>query len=171
MKSALITALALAMSLGMSGHGQAAPAGGGAKGGSMVLATIIQSGSTNARGYTVAIHDDGSATAVFSGEARPGSTPEPSSAGAQRFPPGTVDAKRLQTLLDKVGDVSRIPTGFCPKSVSFGTRTRISYGGKTSSDLQCVHSAADADDSARELAKFVQETLGQLHINTLKRRP
>ena len=132
-----------------------------------ILATITQSRSTNTRGYKVVIRDDGSATAETGGAslALP-AEPSPS----QQFPPGSIDTKTLRRLLTEIGDVSRIPTGGCAKSVSFGTRTQITYAGKTSGDLQCVRPPESGDDRAsveasKELSKFVQTTLSQLKVN------
>ena len=132
-----------------------------------ILATITQSRSTNTRGYKVVIRNDGSATAEIGG-ASFGLRTEPSR--SQQFPPGTIDTKMLQRLLTEIGDVSRIPTGGCAKSVSFGTRTEITYAGKTSGDLQCIRQPASGGDQARlqaseDLGKFVQDTLSQLKIN------
>jgi hypothetical protein len=132
-----------------------------------ILATITQSRSTNTRGYKVVIRNDGSATAEIGG-ASFGLRTEPSR--SQQFPPGTIDTKMLQRLLTEIGDVSRIPTGGCAKSVSFGTRTEITYAGKTSGDLQCIRpQASDADQAplkpSEDLGRFVQTTLGQLKIN------
>src|SRR6266852_2809432 len=89
-----------------------------------ILATITQSRSTNTRGYKVVIHNDGSATAEIGGASLALRT-EPSR--SQQFPPGAIDTKTLRHLLTEIGDVSRIPTGGCPKSVSFGTRIQITY--------------------------------------------
>jgi len=132
-----------------------------------ILATITQSRSTNTRGYKVVIRNDGSATAEI-GDASFGLRTEPSR--SQQFPPGTIDTKMLQRLLTEIGDVSRIPTGGCAKSVSFGTRTEITYAGKTSGDLRCIRpQASDADQAplkaSEDLGRFVQTTLGQLKIN------
>lgn len=131
-----------------------------------ILAIITQSRSTNTRGYNVVIHDDGSATAEIGG-ANFGLHTEPSR--SQRFPPGTIDTKTLRRLLTEIGDVSRVPTGGCAKSVSFGTRTQITYASKTSGDLQCIRrQASDVDQAplqaAEDLGRFVQTTLGQLKI-------
>lgn len=130
------------------------------------LATILQSRSTNSRAYKVVILDDGSATAEIGG-AGPNFRIEPPR--SQRFPPGTIDTKKLRGLLTEIGDVSRIPTGVCAKSVSFGTHTRISYAGKTSGDLQCIRRQAAGGDQAlleasEDLGRFVQTTLSQLKI-------
>ena len=131
------------------------------------LATIIQSRSTNTRAYKVVIHNDGSATAEISGG---GLAFRPEPPRTQEFPPGTIDTKTLGRLLTEIGDVSNIPTGSCAKSVSFGTRTQIEYGGKTSTDLQCIGQQASGGEQAPlqasvELGKFVQATLHQLKIN------
>jgi len=130
-----------------------------------ILAIITQSRSTNSRGYKVVIHNDGSATAEIGGTSL---RIEPSR--SQQFPPGTIDIKTLRRLLTQIGDVSRIPTGSCAKSVSFGTRTQITYASKTSGDLQCIRQQASDGDHAplqvsEDLGRFVQTTLGLLKIN------
>ena len=131
------------------------------------LASITQSRSTNTRGYKVVIRDDGSATAEIGGASLALRTePSPS----QQFPPGAIDTKTLRRLLTEIGDVSKIPTGSCPKSVSFGTRTQITYAGKTSGDLQCIRAQTSNVDQAElqaseALGRFVQTALGQLKIN------
>jgi len=133
-----------------------------------ILATVIQSRSTNSRGYKLVIFDDGSATAKIgagAGMAAPAAAPAP-----LQFPSGTIDTKTLRRLLTAIGDVTRIPTGGCMKSVSFGTRTLITYAKKTSGDLQCIRETeADGDQAllqaSRDLGEFVQTTLGHLKIN------
>ena len=130
-----------------------------------VLAVITQSRSTNTRGYTVTIHNDGSATAEIEGATVAGRAEPPRS---QQFPAGTIDAKTLRNLLTEIGDVSKIPTGGSAKSVSFGTRTEITYAGKTSGDLQCVRQEPSGGTQAQadeELGRFVQTTLGQLKVD------
>jgi hypothetical protein len=131
-----------------------------------ILATITQSGSTNTRGYKVVIYNDGSATAEIGGASIALRTVPSRS----QFPSGTIDTKTLRRLLTEIGDVSRIPTGGCAKSVSFGTRTQITYASKTSGDLQCIRQqASDVDQvplqASQDLGRFVQTTLGQLKIN------
>jgi len=143
-------------------------------GGKKVLATIIQSRSTNTLPYTVAIYRDGSATAKITGvsagiRSQVQQSPQPSPA-PQEFPPRTIDTKTLRHLLTEIQDVSRIPTGTCPKSVSFGTRTQISYAGKTSGDLQCVREPSTGADqtllqTSQDLSRFVQTTLRELKID------
>jgi hypothetical protein len=141
-----------------------APAGQEAKQGA--LATIIQSRSTNTRAYKVAIHNDGSATVEF-----PEASADPRRDLPVQFPPGAIDIVTLRRLLAEIGDVSRIQTGDCAKSASFGTSTQISYAGKTSGDLQCIlHEALGGDqvllDSSEELGRFVQSVLSQLKIDS-----
>jgi len=132
-----------------------------------VLATITQSRSTNTLGYRIVIYNDGSATAEIGGASSALRT-EPSR--WQQFPPGAIDTKTLRRLLTEIGDVSKIPTGGCAKSVSFGTRTQITYASKTSGDLQCIRQQASNGDQApqqasEDLGRFVQTTFGQLKIN------
>jgi hypothetical protein len=136
----------------------------GAKG---ILTTITQSRSTNTVGYRILIYNDGSATAEIAGASSVRRT-EPSR--SQEFPPGAIDTKTLRSLLTKIGDVSKIPTGGCAKSVSFGTRTQITYASKTSGDLQCIRPQASDGNQAplqasENLGRFVKTTLGRLKIN------
>jgi hypothetical protein len=146
---------------------QAAPSGREAKPGPQAnLAVIIQSGSTNTRAYKVAIHNDGSATVEFSEAVSDSRRDLPG-----QFPPATIDVVTLRRLLAEIGDVSRIQTGDCAKSASFGTRTQISYAGKTSGDLQCIlHEALGGDqvllDSSEDLGRFVQSVLSQLKTDS-----
>jgi hypothetical protein len=132
----------------------------------VVLATILQSGSTNSRAFRVAIHNDGSATVEFED-----ASSNSSGDSAQQFPHGTIDVVTLSRLLTDIGDVSRIQTGGCAKSASFGTRTQISYAGKASGDLQCIlHESLGGDQvllhSSEDLGRFVQGVLGQLKIDS-----
>ena len=174
----LATCLALAGLLQVApGIAHLAPAGAGRSGlpagqqmtknAEGVLAVITQSRSTNTLGYRLSIHNDGSAVAEIGAA---GSRATAGRSRSQQFPPGTVDVATLRRLLDAIGDVGRIPTGFCPKSASFGTQTRITSGGKTSGDLQCVRAQPSEVDRApleasEDLAKFVRTTLGTLKIN------
>jgi len=131
-----------------------------------ILATIINSGSTNTSGYTVVIHNDGSASSVIRGKLDP-------MVETREFPPGTIDTKTLLCLLTAIGDVSAIPTALCAKPVSFATTTTISYAGKTSGDLQSIPQQASGGDQAllqesKDLYGFVQTMLSQLKINDMR---
>ena len=132
-----------------------------------ILASITQSPSTNTLGYRIFIYGDGSATAEIAG-----ASPAPGTelSRSQQFPPGAIDTKTLRRLLTEIGDVSKIPTGGCAKSASFGTRTQITYASKTSGDLQCIRQQGSDGDQApqqasEDLGRFVKTTLGQLKIN------
>lgn len=138
-----------------------------------ILVTIVQSRSTNSRGFRVVIYRDGSATATINGAGFVTHADEPR---AQSYPAGSVEVNKLGSLLEKIGDVSRIPTGHCAKSVSFGTTTTIMYAGKTSGDLQCLREMSPGGDSssfgnAQELKQFVQTTLAELKINDRRIAP
>jgi len=151
-------------------QGTAAPRGK-SEGSAKYLATIIRSGSTNTRPYKVFIHANGSATVQLLGGSSSVLNPQSTPLREKHLPSGTIDAKTLRKLLGDVADVSKILTGSCPKSVSFGTRIQISYAGKTSGDLQCilVDTSHGADNSKVEpgqaLGKFVENTLRDLKIN------
>lgn len=128
-----------------------------------VLATIMQSGCTNTCAYDVAISDDGSATATTIATTH-------SLVTEQKFPAGTIDTATLRDLLTEIRDVSRIPTGICPKPASFATTTRITYAGKTSGDLQCIQQPESGGDQAllhesEQLARLVLTILVQLKLD------
>jgi len=128
-----------------------------------VLATIMQSGCTNTCGYNVEILTDGSATVATIATTH-------SLVTTQQFPAGTIDTQPLQELLTEIGDVSKIPTGFQPKPVSFATTTKIAYAGNTSGDLQCVEQSAPGGDQtllheSEHLARLVLAILVQLKFD------
>ena len=82
----------------------------------------------------------------------------------------SIDTKTLRCLLTEMGDVSKIPTGGCATSVSFGTRTQITCAGKATGDLQCIQQQASNVDqvalqASEALGRFVQTTLVRLKIN------
>jgi len=117
-----------------------------------VLATIIESGSTNTIGYIVAINDHGSATAQI--DCRFDLPPR-----SQQFPPGTFDTTCLHSLLRRIGGVSEIPI----------ETIEISDAGKTSGNLRSIEQQPSRYDQARlqaakDLAKLLQATLSQLKI-------
>lgn len=93
-------------------------------------ATIVNSGSTNTPGYTIAVRSDGSATLAVRGRlgmpANPPKSFSVSSTVAQQF------MDDLKAARD--GHAAGQP---CMKSASFGTTTRVTWHGWTSPDLQC----------------------------------
>lgn len=122
-----------------------------------IMATINVSGSTNTLPYSITIYSDGSAKAVVQG-----------SNSGQTLPASTINVQALQDLLNQTGDVSKITTGFCAKSVSFGTTTTISYNGKTSGDLQCIKTDASTPQAYKYLVNFVINLQAEFKINTAR---
>jgi hypothetical protein len=104
----------------------------------VALATVTETISTNSDGYTFTLYDDGSAEGAVSSLSRTGGITR----APCHLPPLVPLVLTCLDWLAQAGDISRIPTfNYCPKSVSFGTRTYITYGGSTSVDLQCIDPA------------------------------
>lgn len=130
----------LALVLGCSGSdalttGSVTPAADGG-----VVALIKVSASTNSAEIDVTVYSDGSANRTI-GPARNSDldgTPA-------MFPPGQPAVAQFLADLDAVGSVAAIPIGQCGKSVSFGTTTTVTAGGKTSGDLQCLSNPTPAE--------------------------
>ena len=114
-------------------------------------ASIHVTQSTNTSAIDVVAFDDGSAERTL-GASRDGGTtgldPAPKS-----YPPLSPEVLAFLCDLRAVGDVSAIPADpgrpyptlpGCAKSVSFGTVTTVSAGGKTSGDLQCLDNPSAA---------------------------
>jgi hypothetical protein len=122
----------------------------------VVVAIIDQSASTNARSSEVLVYSDGSAIrtvgpAMGGFVLSPDGGPLPMGPSPAAFPPGSPEGVQFLADLAAVGDVSNIPTSWCPKSVSFGTTTIVWANGKQSGDLQC----ADAPSPAQ--AAFISD--------------
>ena len=86
---------------------------------------IVNSGSTNMLGFTIAVAADGTATLTM-----------------QQHAPKTVHltASTLKKLLADLAAARRTTTASgssCIKSASFGSATRIAWQGWTSPDLEC----------------------------------
>jgi hypothetical protein len=114
-------------------------------------AKITLSRSTNSPEVDVVVLADGSAERTLAG---------PSGVlndGPQSYPPGSPEVNAFLSDLAALGDVSAIPTGKCPKSVSFGTTTTVTVGAATSGDLQCL---VDPTPAATALAQDCQILLG-----------
>lgn len=93
-------------------------------------ATIVDSGSTNANGYTIHVTSDGNASVEY--QPRGGSpigTPK-------RFTvPAATTARFFADLgAARKGNMATVP---CMKSVSFGTTLKVTWQGWTSPDLTC----------------------------------
>lgn len=93
-------------------------------------ATIVDSGSTNANGYTIRVGSDGNASVTYA--PRGGS-----SIGApKRFTvPAATTARFFADLAAaRKGNAASVP---CMKSVSFGSTLKVMWQGWTSPDLTC----------------------------------
>jgi hypothetical protein len=93
-------------------------------------AMIVDSGSTNANGYTIHITADGNASVTF--QPRGGSpigTPKPFTV------PAATTARFFSDLAAaRKGNLATVP---CMKPVSFGTTLKVTWQGWTSPDLTC----------------------------------
>jgi hypothetical protein len=131
----------LALVLGCHGSdalttGSIAPADGG------VVALIKVSASTNSAEIDVTVYSDGSANRTIGPARNSVLDGQPA-----MFLPGQPAVANFIADLDTVGNVAAIPIGQCGKSVSFGTTTTVTAGGKTSGDLQCLSNPTAAETS------------------------
>ena len=94
------------------------------------VAVIQDSGSTNSAGYTLAVHRSGRI------DVRTAHAPLTHPKVPSRL------VARLYADLARIGPVAALPAEACMKSVSFGTRLTLAYGGQQSPDLSCGESAA-----------------------------
>jgi hypothetical protein len=103
----------------------------------VLAASIRVSRSTNSSEIDVVVYSDGSAERTLGPHNPAGTTsldPPPKS-----YPPASLEVMTFLADLAGTGDISTLPVvSDCPKSVSFGTETTISAGGKTSVDMQCL---------------------------------
>lgn len=93
-------------------------------------ATIVDSGSTNANGYTIRVGSDGNASVTY--EPRGGS---PIGAPKRFTVPAATTARFFADLAAaRKGNAVTVP---CMKSVSFGSTLKVTWRGWTSPDLTC----------------------------------
>jgi hypothetical protein len=105
------------------------------------VATIVNSGSTNTRGYMIQVSRAGTATVdAHDGDATRQANVEPEL------------ASRLFGALDAAKPLDALASRHCMKSVSFGYSIRIRYGGVSSPDLTCA-----GDDRSQQLAALASE--------------
>jgi len=116
------------------------------------LAVIVNSGSTNAAGYTMAAHRGGKIDVMLAD----------SPVAHPKIPAKLV--ARLYMDLARTGPLDALPVAHCMKSVSFGTRTSLQYDGATSPDLSCPGS-----DAARQLNADANAIVSAANINTHRR--
>lgn len=111
-------------------------------------AFIHNSGSTNAAGFGIVVHPDGTADVADA------------TSGMQHKIVGRAQTKWLFAHLGAARPFADLHAGGCMKSASFGTTTTISYDGATTPDLSC----AAGDPSVRELMRTVGVIENQLGI-------
>lgn len=93
-------------------------------------ATIVDSGSTNANGYTIHISSDGNASVTY--QPRGGN---PIGAPKTFTVPAATTARFFADLAAaRKGNAATVP---CMKPVSFGTTLKVTWQGWTSPDLTC----------------------------------
>lgn len=105
-----------------------------------VVATIKVSASTNSAEIDVTVYSDGSANRTIGPARNSALDGKPA-----MFLPGQPAVTQFLADVDAVGNVAAIPIGQCGKSVSFGTTTTITAGGKTSGHLQCLDNPTPAE--------------------------
>jgi hypothetical protein len=92
---------------------------------------LNNSGSTNVAGWKLIINPDGSGNLVSQ-------SGHPINYGSKFYPAGTFPVSNLTAIIEQFGGASKIPTGNCVKSASFGSTTTLSYNGSTSGDVSCI---------------------------------
>jgi hypothetical protein len=120
-------------------------------------ADILNSGSTNTRGYVLHVGRSGSILV----DAQDG-------AGFHSASTSPDLAGRFFEALAAAQPFSDLPLGRCMKSASFGYSVRIRYAGETTPDLTCAISAEE-----KALASLASEIARDAHVSdfSLRRRP
>jgi hypothetical protein len=95
---------------------------------------IANSGSTNSNAWLLTINQDGSGSIAYQQRGYANGNANPKNA---TFMAGTFSIGNLTAMLNQI-NVSDVGRGSCAHSVSFGTITTISYGGRTSGDVYCL---------------------------------
>jgi hypothetical protein len=91
---------------------------------------IVNSGSTNTAGYSITVEKSGRAEYVS--RPRRGQAPRKVQKEISR-----ALAERLFRDVAAARPLAELPVRHCAKSVSFGTRTTVIWGGEESPDLSC----------------------------------
>ncbi len=116
-------------------------------------AVIRNSGSTNAAGYAIIVHPDGSVEIDQAGVVSRATLERP-------------QTKWLFAKLQADSPISNLVSAHCMRSMSFGSTTRVTYRGATTGDLGCTF-----DPAARELKRTVDVIAAQLGVSMRGRRP
>lgn len=113
-------------------------------------ANIVNSGSTNANGFRIAVDSSGAGeyTVTPRGHRKQDDAPPP----LRRTIPDAL-VRRFYKDLEAAQPLSQLPHRGCFKSASFGTTLKIEFGDQESPDLSCPEEdprmqalRADADD-------------------------
>lgn len=115
------------------------------------LATIVNSGSTNAAGFRIAVRRSGKAEYHEVARGAAAESAEPEKTG--REIPSDL-AQRLFADLEAAKPLRSLPAPHCMKSKSFGSRLTIEFGGETTPDLSC---GDGGNERLRALIKDVNE--------------
>ena len=117
-------------------------------------AEIVNSGSTNTRGYVIEVRRSGALVV----DAEDGAGPRDMAVA-----PDLV--ARFFATLDAAKPLGSLPLGNCPKSKSFGYSIAIRYRGTTSPDLTCPVGAEE-----QELASLAAEIARRAQLSDRTRR-
>ncbi|MBC5811691.1 MAG: hypothetical protein GIW95_12680 [Candidatus Eremiobacteraeota bacterium] len=113
---------------------------------------IVDSGSTNAAGFTIALDPSGSASFT-------------TGAGIRHGHVEIATARQLFAALKKAGALSALPVRPCMKSASFGSSLTLEYRGARSPDLACAANAAE-----RALSSAASAVAGALGVRSGPRK-
>lgn len=125
-------------------------------------ATIVNSGSTNALGFKIDVHSDGSGSVVL--QNRMGQAQSQS----RSFKLPLAQTKQFFSNLEAARD-GNAANEHCMKSASFGTSTHVEWHGWTSPDLDCP--PADKLDAALVHDYEAIRTASGVDAMTLHRNP
>jgi hypothetical protein len=114
---------------------------------------IVNSGSTNTLGFTLTLAQNGTATLEQNGTTEQKQLSEAMVAN-------------LFATLRASGPLDALPETRCMKSASFGTTTRIVFGGEVSPDISCP----SPNTLVRELAKKATAVLDAAGARVVPRR-
>lgn len=125
------------------------------------FAAIVDSGSTNTNGLRIVVEPSGRTQSTLSPRGPQAPSGESQAATAKTVPASL--ARRLYSDLDAAWPLSSLPTQHCLKSASFGTKLTIEFGGQTTPDLSCGHTA---DPRVRALAKDARDIIVASELKT-----
>ena len=118
-------------------------------------ADIVNSGSTNTRGYVLHLNRSGPIVVDWQDGTKP---------NAVHVAPALVE--RFFAALDASMPLAALPSGNCPKSKSFGYSLQVRYGDANSPDLTCP-----VGSNANALASVASEIARAAQVSERARRP